>query len=174
MKRNSRYFLGLLIALSLLSATPVMVHASVRQSDDYGRMPLYFIENQGQTDSRIAYYVQGKDKALYFTEEGITYVLSAPETTGPSEAMRLFRETAAPPRVPLKRHVVKLEFMGANPVRPKGEAKTPAVVSYFRGEAIPLENGASYLSKGDLFRALAGSRFGLRRNSKSAQVRFFA
>ena len=32
-----------------------------------GKLPLYFIENGGQEDSRVAYYVQGKDTAVYFT-----------------------------------------------------------------------------------------------------------
>ena len=31
-------------------------------------MPLYFVENRGQVDSRVAYYVQGSDKSIYFTE----------------------------------------------------------------------------------------------------------
>ena len=37
-------------------------------------MPLYFIENRGQLDSRVAYYVQGRDTTLYFTAEGMTLV----------------------------------------------------------------------------------------------------
>src|SRR5262245_37981094 len=36
------------------------------------RMPLYFIENQGRLDRRVAYYVQGRDTSLYFTSKGIT------------------------------------------------------------------------------------------------------
>src|SRR5713101_1268798 len=42
------------------------------------KLPLYFIENRGQVDARVAYYVQGKDTALYFTPEGVTWVLSTP------------------------------------------------------------------------------------------------
>lgn len=39
---------------------------------DFGRLPLYFIPNKGQMDERVAYYVQGWDKAIYFTSEGLT------------------------------------------------------------------------------------------------------
>jgi hypothetical protein len=42
----------------------------------FGKMPLYFIRNEGQVDSRVGYYIQGKDKTIYFTSEGLTYVLS--------------------------------------------------------------------------------------------------
>src|SRR5262245_9193728 len=44
--------------------------------ETYGQLPLYFIENQGQVDGRVAYYVAGKDKTLYFTAQGITIALT--------------------------------------------------------------------------------------------------
>jgi hypothetical protein len=31
------------------------------------QLPLYFVENRGQVDEHVAYYVQGSDKTLYFT-----------------------------------------------------------------------------------------------------------
>ena len=43
----------------------------------YGKLPLYFIENQGQIDPRVAYYIQGGDKSIYFTPEGVTFALTA-------------------------------------------------------------------------------------------------
>ena len=55
----------------------------------YGKLPLYFIENQGQLDARVAYYIQGRDKSVFFTPQGVTYAL-----TGPGE-----QEAAAAPRV---------------------------------------------------------------------------
>ena len=42
----------------------------------YGKLPLYFIENRGQIDGRVAYYIQGSDKTIYFTAEGLTFTLS--------------------------------------------------------------------------------------------------
>ena len=43
--------------------------AQIRET--YGTLPLYFIENQGQLDSRVAYYIQGGDKTIYFTGSGV-------------------------------------------------------------------------------------------------------
>jgi hypothetical protein len=35
--------------------------ARARILESFGRMPLYFVENQGQVDPRVAYYVLGSD-----------------------------------------------------------------------------------------------------------------
>jgi hypothetical protein len=106
-------------------------------------MPLYFIPNHGQVDSRVAYYLQGKDKTIYFTSEGLTYVLSG-RTEG-----EIAEKTASGKERLLKnpadrelrsgrdqsRFAVKLDFVGANAdVRPSGEEKTGAVISYFKGK----------------------------------------
>ena len=117
------------------TAAPPSGPAAVKANIEYGRMPLYFIANQGQMDERVSFYVQGKDKSLYFTEGGVTFVLSKPEpepTAGKAEEKRerpLREETRQ-----VERHVVKLDFVGANTdVRPSGEEKTEAVISYFKG-----------------------------------------
>jgi hypothetical protein len=81
---------------------------------DFGKMPVNFIPNRGQLDERVAYYVQGKDKTIYFGAEGVTFVLTKAE--------------ASP-------WVVKLDFQGAKPgVNPKATDETGAVISYFQGE----------------------------------------
>jgi len=81
-------------------------------------MPLYFIENKGQMDNWVFYYVQGQDKTLYFGSEGLTFILR--ELKGPEELIRSW--------------VLKLDFMGANPgVLPEGLEETGAVISYFKG-----------------------------------------
>src|SRR6266508_1522081 len=98
-------------------------------------MPLYFIENRGQLDSRVAFYVQGKDTTLYFTAEGMTLALTEQERgeeKGRLERGALGRDRRVPQA--RSRRVVKLDFVGANP-RPKilGGDPTPSVVSYFKG-----------------------------------------
>src|SRR6266536_2308853 len=102
------------------------------------RMPLYFIENRGQLDSRVAYYVQGRDATLYFTAEGMTLVQTEHrqernDSKGRLEKASLRRGIPQTPD-PVSRWVVKLDFVGANP-NPKIEAAdpTPAVISYFKG-----------------------------------------
>ena len=44
--------------------------------ETFGKLPLYFIENQGQLDPRVAYYIQGGDKSIYFTGRGVTFALT--------------------------------------------------------------------------------------------------
>src|SRR6266540_2102743 len=39
-------------------------------------MPLYFIENRGQLDPRVAFYIQGRDTTLYFTADCMTLALT--------------------------------------------------------------------------------------------------
>ncbi len=77
-----------------------------------GQLPLYFIENRGQVDRQVAYYAQGSHAAIYFTPDGLTFALSSP----------------------VQRWAVKLDFVDANPdVKPAGEDKTEAIISYFKG-----------------------------------------
>ncbi len=112
------------------------------------RMPLYFIENRGQLDSRVAYYVQGRDTTLYFTAEGMTLVQTEQEhekhdSKDRLEKASLGRGINQTPN-PVSRSVVKLDFVGANP-NPKIEAAdpTPAVISYFKGRREEWQAGLS-------------------------------
>src|ERR1044071_10481517 len=68
----------------------------------FGQMPLYFVENRGQVDSRAVYYLHGKDKALYFTSTGIAFVLS-PRAKEKSEMLvrAFFLMIRRQPRPPL-------------------------------------------------------------------------
>ena len=49
---------------------------SANMTQIFAQMPLYFIENQGQVDERISYYLQGQDKIIYFTPTGLTIIFS--------------------------------------------------------------------------------------------------
>src|SRR5262245_31151359 len=47
----------------------------------YGQLPLYFIENQGQTDGVVDYIVHGNDTTLYFTSSGVTFAVVSRDTS---------------------------------------------------------------------------------------------
>src|ERR1051326_7081184 len=94
----------------------------------FGQMPLYFVENRGQVDSRAVYYLHGKDKALYFTSTGIAFVLS-PRAKEKSEML----VRAAYENTPPEPWLLKLDFLNAAPTRPSAEEQTPAIVSYLKG-----------------------------------------
>ena len=135
--------------------------ASLKVQAAFGRMPLYFIANQGQMDGRVAYYVQGKRQSLYFTAEGITLILDdagqpasegrGRDAGGPMATDRKHKPQDMRPTPPggddrtpclavplassLNRWVVRLDFVGANRgVRPVGQDETGAKVSYFKGK----------------------------------------
>jgi hypothetical protein len=57
---------------------PAQNNQIIKMDADYGKMPIYFIPNAGQMDKQVAYYVQGKDKTIYFTDKGITFALTKP------------------------------------------------------------------------------------------------
>ncbi len=99
-----------------------------------GQLPLYFIENRGQLDRRVAYYVQGRDNSVYFTRDGITFALTQRKPVDRASSRLEKAGLADSLAEPIERWAVKLDFVGANPdVRIRSGDKTPAVVSYFKG-----------------------------------------
>ncbi|MBI4671596.1 MAG: SBBP repeat-containing protein [Chloroflexi bacterium] len=131
--------LGALLALFTLS-TPVAPHthaAATRVQPEWGKLPLYFIANQGQMDAHVGYYVQGSDKTLYFASEGVTFALT--DLTPQPPSLQGKGEEDSPPRFGeglgerSERWIVKLDFIGANSVRPIGQNQTDAIISYFKG-----------------------------------------
>ena len=151
------------LILSKQVPTAKIPHATQAQlRENYGKLPLYFIENHGQLDPRVGYYIQASNKTMYFTPEGVTYALTAPSTLpknhsrGHSERSKepAFREAPYkpdsfirpassdridvytepdPPKQP-QRWVLKLDFVDANPnARPEGRERTESIVSYFKG-----------------------------------------
>ena len=123
------------------------------------QLPLYFVENRGQVDSQASYYIQGSDKILYFTPQGVTYIMVSPanpaQNTGRSSGhlegssgpLRPWPDDR-PPRTAGLRQVAgerswafQLDFVGANQVRPLGSNLTPAVISYFKGPRDEWQSG---------------------------------
>ncbi len=134
-----------------LSGSPA---ATVPAISDFGRMPLDFIPNQGQLDPRVAYYVQGKDTSLYFTAEGLTFLMSRFEAANGGT-----RRLATGGGIPADaapdsgngapgHYVVKLDFVGGDPgVKPVGLDETGAVISYFTGRPDEWRAGLPTYSK---------------------------
>jgi hypothetical protein len=139
-------------ALSLPPQTTGGTPAKPSRTAGLPRLPLYFIENRGQMDDQVAYYVQGKDKTTYFTAQGLTFALAAQRLErerkdggANSEGGELSHEF---PRVPSARWIVKLDFVGANPhVQPIGVDETGALISYFKGRPEEWVTGLGTYSK---------------------------
>ena len=108
---------------------------------DFAKMPLYFIENRGQLDSRVAYYIQGSDKSLYFTPQGVTLVLTGnshqqtDSSAARSASLRTVALSAGVDEASAREQwTLKLDFIGASPgVKLKGQDLAPGTISYFKG-----------------------------------------
>jgi uncharacterized repeat protein (TIGR01451 family) len=99
-------------------------------------LPLYFIENRGQIDARVAYYVHGANKVFYFGSEGVTMALSKalPRQSPQPTLARVNASSDALSESSISRVTIKLDFVGADPaVKPVGEELSTARFSYFKG-----------------------------------------
>jgi len=109
-----------------------------RIEENFGKLPLYFIENRGQMDSRVTYYVKGHDKSLFFTSQGVTFLLRGNSELSSTPGAVISRASYSPDTSKLDRSLrwaVRLEFLGANAdVKPAGIDRTKAVISYFKGK----------------------------------------
>ncbi len=134
MKKRSAisvYFLTRLLAAVVIAVVAIssladlrVLHASggQRPAIALAGMPLVFAENKGQLDPRIAYQLQGRNTAVYFTSRGMT--LSILE-----EAKKKAVDQ------PRRRWNLKLDFIGADlKVEPEGRNPARARVSYFKGQ----------------------------------------
>lgn len=90
----------------------------------YGKLPILFIQNQGQLDEAVEYYVRASAQTLYFTEESIVLDLTRynqAETNGTADRQA-------------ERLVFSLDFLGANSQPTiEGSGKGSAVVNYLIG-----------------------------------------
>src|SRR5918996_619710 len=120
---------------ALNSSTPAPAErraASVRKAS----LPLYFVENRGQLDDQVAYYVHGTNKILYFGSAGVTIVLNQPSSRQSSQATVAVVNSSSDALAEraISRVTIKLEFVGADPaVKPVGEELSTARFSYFKG-----------------------------------------
>ncbi|OQZ05012.1 MAG: hypothetical protein B6D34_00225 [Candidatus Brocadia sp. UTAMX1] len=53
--------------------------APSRVVETYGKLPLYFIRNEGQMDEEVKFYEKGSGHTTFFTERGVTWSLAEKE-----------------------------------------------------------------------------------------------
>jgi len=93
--------------------------------NSYGNIPLSFIQNTGQLNRMVRYYLKGGRGNIYFTKGGIAYNLLSGDAPPSSNKSRLNN---------LKRLSFTLRPMGANKnVRLLSLNKLPGKVNYFTG-----------------------------------------
>ena len=119
----------------------------------YGKLPLAFVPNAGQTGPRVRYSAQAAARAS-----------TSPRRRRSSPSRRASRQAGRRPR---------LAFLGANPEPTiEGQGLGPGRVNYLIGnDPSEVAHESSHLRAGRLPRPLAGHRHGLPRRRGPAQVR---
>jgi uncharacterized repeat protein (TIGR01451 family) len=98
-------------------------------------LPLEFIPNAGQTDSRVSFYIKGSDRTVYFTPDGVTLALYKESEADQPKQIKVPAGPGDMDTGSTKSWVVKIDFVGAKKgVEPEGLDKTGAVFSYFKGK----------------------------------------
>jgi len=140
---SKKKFVGATLAMAILllgaAVTPARTEVvGLTIAPDFGKLPLSFVPNAGQTDPAVRFQAQGMGGTLFFTSGEVVLSLPAPAQARTLQAgvpdPRTFDQDhyrdapAGPPTV------VRLCFEGANP-EPEvtGAERLPGIVSYFIG-----------------------------------------
>lgn len=121
-----------------------------RVAQSYGKLPISFVENKGQMDSTVRYYVSGASGTMFFTKDAM--VMEFVKREKPPEPQPMAQDTTMPPMPPDKfgrerppfststtpvketRLVLKKQFVGVNPkCEVVGEEELPGKVNILRG-----------------------------------------
>jgi len=115
---------------------PAMASATTQASAAFGRLPLYFVENQGQLDSRARFYASGPGLQAGFSPREITLSFpssrpSADRQGGLPPEHRALRSAAAPPVPP---QVVRWRPVNlSRTVKLAGADPLPGKFNHFKG-----------------------------------------
>ena len=116
-----------------LSSAPKPAHAT--PSADYGKLPLSFEANQGQSDPQVKFLARGNGYSLFLTDSAAVLTLTKgnrpSEKLGPGLAAG---KNSKPETQAAKTDVVRMELSGANPgLRVSGADQLAGKANYFIG-----------------------------------------
>jgi hypothetical protein len=126
---------GLVAGLAFMSAvgaaTPKPAQAVKAQVQaNYGKLPLSFEVNQGQTDSQVKFLSRGHGYALFLTPSEAVLSLKKPQAQPKASALA---KSAPAPDVPGA--VLRMQLVGANPAaQVLGKEALPGRVNYLIGK----------------------------------------
>src|SRR5580692_10998932 len=118
-------------------ATQLSVAQKENVANGYGKLPLAFEANQGQTAPEVRYLAHGQSYQLFLTNQEAVLTLRQPATSGAKSskgvspvAARVHRKSNAA----LKTSVLRMHFDGANPAAEiAGTKQLPGKTNYFIG-----------------------------------------
>ncbi len=112
-----RHYFLLILSLTILCSNNAAAQespeltdtAKIKIQEEYGKLPLYFIQNDGQVDEKVKFYEKGSGRTTFFTKDGVTILLTnmkQPDSSSPNKI-------PAPVPSPTSESV-KLTFLNAN------------------------------------------------------------
>ena len=111
-------------------ACPATAAPEARVSEAYGKLPLHFEANRGQTHEDVRFLARGAGYSLFLTPTGAVLTLIKPESLARKRAAR----GSSRPRGPATRTVLRMTFADANPdPRVTGLEELPGKANYFIG-----------------------------------------
>jgi hypothetical protein len=128
--------LAVLLGVNNAVADNAMPVAKAQVQETYGKLPLYFEANQGQTDRLVKFLNRGRGYSLFLTPTEA--VLALRSAASPSRAASIVKEaldaTTQPAQV-TQSTVLRMRFVGANSkTRVEGQEELPGKVNYFIGQ----------------------------------------
>src|SRR5258708_6277965 len=115
------------------AAVPPVVSPSLIQTNAiYGKLPLQFEANRGQTDPRIKFLARGRGCAFYLGAADAVILLDEPPPSGVENPAPAKANRAGRAHAPAK--LLRMELAGADPAaRVAGLEPLPGKVNYFIG-----------------------------------------
>jgi hypothetical protein len=101
---------------------------------DYGKLPLSFEANEGQSGSQVKFSSRGNGYSLFLTEQSAVLALTKPDPTANRKLDRFAGKAAPKPTPPPKTDVVRMELVGASRAsKVEGAEQLPGTANYFIG-----------------------------------------
>jgi hypothetical protein len=117
---------------SAVSATRAAGTAPVRLVEAYGKLPLHFEANQGQTDRQVQFLSRGAGYTLFLTQREAVLTLTRPKAEAQAEDLSPVTRHASRES---EQSVLRLRLVGANPAAPmRGLDELPGKANYFVGK----------------------------------------
>jgi len=123
-------------ALAIPKAPEPPEAEKARIMENYGKLPLSFEENQGQTDEQVGFLSRGGGYTLFLTPDEAVLALSSPvRDEGPGDKQKDALQVLLPEKQKSARDaVIRMKFFGANTALViSGEERLPETSNYFIG-----------------------------------------